>query len=105
MCDQTEIRYEDSDIVWVKFHNLWWPGEVHGTDRVPENIVKSFRRLPIAIVKFFQEDAYEYVKNIKDIYRYNCIRKHEFIKKGLGEYMTQGIRMSRFQNHWNMFKM
>lgn len=86
MCDQTEIRYGDGDIVWVKFHNYWWPGEVHGTNRVPEHILKSFRRMPIAIVKFFQEEAYEYVKNIKDVYQYNCIRKNEFIKKGLGEY-------------------
>lgn len=84
MCDQTEIRYGDGDIVWVKFHNYWWPGEVHGTNRVPEHILKSFRRMPIAIVKFFQEEAYEYVKNIKDVYQYNCIRKNEFIKKGLG---------------------
>lgn len=84
MCDQTEIKYADGDIVWVKFHNFWWPGEVHGESKLPPDLLKSFRRMPVAVVKFFQENAYEYVKTINDIYSYNCIRKHEFIKKGLG---------------------
>lgn len=95
MCDQTELRYVDGDIVWVKFHNFWWPGEVHGEDKLPPGLLKSFRRMPVAVVKFFQENAYEYVKSINDIYRYNCIRKHEFIKKGLGK-----LRFRSIQNTW-----
>lgn len=86
MCDQTELRYVDGDVVWVKFHNFWWPGEVHGEDKLPPGLLKSLRKTPVAVVKFFQENAYEYVKTINDIYRYNCIRKHEFIKKGLGKF-------------------
>lgn len=88
MCDQTELKYTDGDIVWVKFHNFWWPGEVHGESKLPPGLLKSFRRMPVAVVKFFQENAYEYVKTINDIYSYNCIRKHEFIKKGLGKWWT-----------------
>lgn len=57
MCDQTEISYSDGDIVWVKFHNLWWPGEVYGAKRLPPGLIESFRRLPVAVVKFFQENA------------------------------------------------
>lgn len=84
MCDQTELKYVDGDIVWVKFSSLWWPGEVHGESRLPPDLLKSLRKMPIAVVKFFQENAYEYVTTINHIYRYNCIRKNEFIKKGLG---------------------
>lgn len=91
MCDQTEIAYADGDIVWVKFHNLWWPGEVCGESRLPPDLVKSFRRMPVSIVKFFQENTYEYVKNINEIYRYNCNRKNEFIKKGLGTILAKVI--------------
>lgn len=86
MCDQTELKYVDGDIVWVKFSSLWWPGEVHGESRLPPDLLKSLRKMPIAVVKFFQENAYEYVTTINHIYRYNCIRKNEFIKKGLGNY-------------------
>lgn len=58
MCDQEEISYEDGDVVWVKFYNLWWPAEVYGEERCPPGLFKSFRRrLPIAVVKFFQEEA------------------------------------------------
>lgn len=57
MCEQTQIAYVDGDIVWVKFHNLWWPGEVYGESRWPPGLINSFRRLPVAVVKFFQENA------------------------------------------------
>lgn len=97
MCDQTELRYVDGDIVWVKFHNFWWPGEVHGEDKLPAGLLKSFRKMPVAVVKFFQENAYEYVKTINDIYRYNCIRKHEFIKKGLGK-LSHSTECGKIQN-------
>lgn len=93
MCDQTELKYNDGDIVWVKFHNFWWPGEVHGEAKLPPDLLKSFRKMPVAVVKFFQENAYEYVKSINDIYSYNCIRKHEFIKKGLGNDLRHFFRL------------
>lgn len=57
MCEQTQIAYVDGDIVWVKFGNLWWPGEVYGEHRLPAGLLKSFRKLPIAVVKFFQENS------------------------------------------------
>ncbi|XP_055326946.1 mucin-17 isoform X2 [Sitodiplosis mosellana] len=96
MCDQTEIEYVDGDIVWVKFHNFWWPGEVHGESKLPPGLLKSFRKMPVAVVKFFQEPAYEYVKTINDIYRYNCNRKHEFIKKGLDLHRSKKRNMEKF---------
>lgn len=98
MCDQTELKYNDGDIVWVKFHNFWWPGEVHGEAKLPPDLLKSFRKMPVAVVKFFQENAYEYVKSINDIYSYNCIRKHEFIKKGLGN------ELRHFLFCWNLLR-
>lgn len=57
MCDQTQIEYVDGDIVWVKFRNLWWPGEVCEVSRLPPGLIESFRKLPFAVVKFFQEEA------------------------------------------------
>lgn len=57
MCEQTEVTYLDGDVVWVKLGSCWWPGEVWGFDRLPPGLLKSFRKIPIAVVKFFQEEA------------------------------------------------
>ncbi|XP_026325829.1 titin-like isoform X2 [Hyposmocoma kahamanoa] len=97
MCEQTEINYLDGDVVWVKLGSCWWPGEVVGPERLPPDVLPSFRKPPIAVVKFYQEDTYEYVKNINYIYKYNCSRKNEFINKGLYMYRSKpGHNMEKF---------
>ncbi|XP_055380305.1 uncharacterized protein PF3D7_1120600-like isoform X2 [Condylostylus longicornis] len=74
--------FEPGDIVWVKLSNSWWPGEVWDLNEVPDDL-SSLKKKPIAVVKFFKEDSYEYVKNVNSIYEYNCPKKNDFIKKGL----------------------
>ncbi|XP_072938164.1 uncharacterized protein [Epargyreus clarus] len=96
MCEQTEINYLDGEVVWVKLGSCWWPGEVVGAEKLPPDVLPSFRKPPIAVVKFFQEDAYEYVKNLNSIYKYNCSRKDEFINKGLYMYRTKHGHMEKF---------
>lgn len=57
MCDQTEIKYEDEEVVWVKLGACWWPGQVTGYEKLPEDIKIEFdKKGLIAAVKFFQED-------------------------------------------------
>lgn len=53
----TEPSYKDGEVVWVKWGNQWWPGEVWSSSRVPSDIVTSLRKPVIAFVKFFQEEA------------------------------------------------
>ncbi|CAG9116895.1 unnamed protein product [Plutella xylostella] len=96
MCEQTEIQYLDSEVVWVKLGSCWWPGEVVGAEKLPPDVLPSFRKPPIAVVKFFQEDTFEYVKNINAIYKYNCSRKDEFIKKGLDMFRSKKGNMEKF---------
>ncbi|XP_054285824.1 mucin-2-like [Macrosteles quadrilineatus] len=103
MCDQTEVTYSPGDVVWVKLGSLWWPSQVQDYDKLPEEITHDLRKRPIAVVKFFQEDSYEYVKNLNQIYHYNCRRKEEFIKKGLDMVRSSNTRevpsnMSMFPN-------
>jgi hypothetical protein len=58
MCEQTEINYLDGDIVWVKLGSYWWPGQVAGLEKLPEDIQVEFKKKPIiAAVKFFQENS------------------------------------------------
>ncbi|XP_038222111.1 uncharacterized protein LOC119839748 isoform X2 [Zerene cesonia] len=96
MSEQTEVNYLDGDVVWVKLGSCWWPGEVVGHEKLPPDVLPSFRKPPIAIVKFFQEDSYEYVKNPNSIYKYDCSRKDEFIQKGLYLYRTKHGLMEKF---------
>ncbi|CAH0399427.1 unnamed protein product [Chilo suppressalis] len=96
MCEQAEINYLDGDVVWVKLGSCWWPGEVVAPEKLPPDVLPSFRKPPIAVVKFFQEDTYEYVKNTNSIYKYNCSRKDEFITKGLHLFRSSNGHMEKF---------
>lgn len=49
--------YNRGDIVWVKLSGCWWPGEVKNVEDVPEESLSQFRKTPLVIVKFFDEDS------------------------------------------------
>ncbi|XP_074099566.1 uncharacterized protein LOC141527802 isoform X2 [Cotesia typhae] len=90
MCDQTEIKYEDEEVVWVKLGACWWPGQVQGYEKLPEDLKIEFdKKGLIAAVKFFQEDKFELVRNLQQIYKYNCKKKDEFLKKGYDKYRSK----------------
>ncbi|XP_035899750.1 mucin-19 isoform X2 [Anopheles stephensi] len=91
-----EDELSDGEIVWVKVSNSWWPGEVMGESRLSEEFLSSLRKKPLAVVKFFQEDSYEYVKNPNFIFKYNCPRKNEFLRKGLEQYRAKMKHMEKF---------
>ncbi|XP_052863353.1 msx2-interacting protein [Anopheles cruzii] len=86
----------DGAIVWVKLSNCWWPGEVIGDEKLSDDFLSSLRKKPLAVVKFFDEDAYEYVKNPNFIFKYNCPRKTEFLRKGLEQYRAKNKHMEKF---------
>ncbi|XP_053951105.1 titin homolog [Anastrepha ludens] len=88
--------YKDGDIVWVKLGNNWWPGEVTGVQRQPEGLLKHLKKKPYCVVKFFQEDAYEYIKSAKQIFPFQCSKKDEFIKKGTALYNAKNKFMEKF---------
>ncbi|XP_055635096.1 mucin-5AC isoform X2 [Toxorhynchites rutilus septentrionalis] len=96
MEDDNSSEYNDGDIVWVKLSYCWWPGEVLSGERLTDDFVSTLKRRPLAVVKFFDEDSYEYVKNTNFIYKYNCNRKNEFLKKGLEQYRSKNKHMEKF---------
>jgi len=57
MCDLTEVDYLPGQVVWVKLGSCWWPGEVKDIESLPEDMVRDFKKKPLAIVKFFGEDS------------------------------------------------
>ncbi|KAG5682472.1 hypothetical protein PVAND_011823 [Polypedilum vanderplanki] len=92
----SQSHYKDGEIVWVKWGNSWWPGEVWGTNRVPEDILSSLRKPVIAFVKFLQEDSFEFVRSPNSISAYNCEKKMEYIKKGMDKYRSNNKTMLNF---------
>lgn len=88
--------YKDGDIVWVKLGNNWWPGEVIDVHRQPDGLLKQLKKKPYCVVKFFQEDAYEYIKSAKQIFPFQCSKKDEFIKKGTALYNAKNKFMEKF---------
>lgn len=50
------MNYNDGDVVWVKLSPCWWPGEVVSLDKLPSDIAGSFKKPPLAVVKFFDEE-------------------------------------------------
>ncbi|XP_071449855.1 uncharacterized protein [Hetaerina americana] len=83
MCELSQFSYAEGSVVWVKLGSCWWPGEVKSVDSLPEEILQNLKNRPFTAVKFFDEDKYEYVRNLNNICLYNNRRKNEFIKKGL----------------------
>lgn len=56
MNEESSVIYNDGDIVWVKLGPSWWPGEVKDMDKLPPEVV-DFKKPPLVIVKFFDEDT------------------------------------------------
>ncbi|XP_037817924.1 LOW QUALITY PROTEIN: protein split ends [Lucilia sericata] len=90
--------YKDGDIVWVKLGNNWWPGEVTGPNRHPEGLIKHLKRVPYCVVKFFNENTYEYVRSGKQIFPFQCAKQEEFIRKGYSLYNSGNSFMEKFPN-------
>ena len=54
--DQT-MAYQQDEVVWVKLGTCWWPAEVQLPEHLPKEIVTSLsKKIPFAVVKFFDED-------------------------------------------------
>jgi len=85
----SDPRYQHGDVVWCKCGGLFWPGEVKGLSSLPEEIREGFLRMPLVVVKFFDEDGYEFVETENNIFPYNCEKKTQFISKGLARFRTK----------------
>ncbi|XP_074033588.1 uncharacterized protein isoform X2 [Leptinotarsa decemlineata] len=95
MSEEFVTDYKDGDIVWVKLGPSWWPGEVKDPEKLPPDI-DDFKKPPLVIVKFFDEDTYEFVKSWANVHPYNCEKKKDFIKKGMTAFRAKTPHMEKF---------
>ncbi|XP_022919687.2 uro-adherence factor A-like [Onthophagus taurus] len=98
MCDQTPLEYHEGTVVWVKLGSFWWPGEVISFDNLPVDIKTSFQKPPLVSVKFFDEDSFQYIRNLDYIYLYNCNKKYDFIRKGLKVHAAKPSYLEKFRS-------
>ena len=53
----TDTSFSHKDVVWCKCAGLFWPGEVHSLESLPDEIRDGFLKTPLVVVKFFDEDV------------------------------------------------
>ncbi|CAB4062729.1 CHD1 [Lepeophtheirus salmonis] len=97
--DEAADELDPGGVVWVKCGTHYWPGEVKAFDDLPQHVKKDFDpedEKPKLIVKFFDEDGYEFLEDTKGVFPYNCSKKEEFIKKGL----VKSRRTSKEGSSW-----
>lgn len=56
MTEETRESYDSGEVVWVKLGSSWWPGEVKNAEELPSEVL-DFKKAPLVIVKFFDEDS------------------------------------------------
>ena len=79
--------FKPGDIVWAKCGYNFWPAEMVDFDKLEMKIQEEFDEddKPLYVVKFFDEEGYEFLYDGKTLHPYNCKKKEEFIKKGVSK--------------------
>ena len=92
--------FKAGSIVWAKCGSHFWPAETVDFDTLDEEIREDFPedKKPLYVVKFFDEDGYEFLKNDKNLHPYNCEKKEEFIKKGVNK--SRAEEKAGAKNSW-----
>ncbi|GJQ77649.1 hypothetical protein Trydic_g12777 [Trypoxylus dichotomus] len=91
------MHYTASYIVNKDLGPCWWPGEIVSFGDLPTDITESFKKPPLAVVKFFDEEKYEFVKQLSNIASYNSSKKYDHIRKGLDLYRAKHSFMEKFR--------
>lgn len=52
---EPSVSFKEGDIVWTKLGSRWWPGVVRDLENLPHEV--EFKKLPLAVVQFFDEDT------------------------------------------------
>ena len=78
------MSFSSGSILWVKCGQVHWPGKFVAEKDYSADLkesLKAEKRKPKFVVKFFDEDGFQFVYDDKNVFPYNCPKKEEFIKK------------------------
>ncbi|XP_057364754.2 enolase-phosphatase E1-like [Daphnia carinata] len=83
--------YKSGDVVWVLASKRlgWWPGRVENVEELRQELVGDVTDKTIAVVKFLNEDNYQFVEDETIICAYESNRKQEYISLGMKKYFEK----------------
>lgn len=84
--------FDVDSICWVKCGAIYWPAQVVDQESLDEEVkesIKNEKKKVEIVLKFFNEDGYEFIHDLKTVFPYNGPRKEEFIKKGVVKSRTR----------------
>lgn len=81
--------YKSGDVVWVMPSKRlgWWPGRVQNVDDLRQELKGDVTDKTIAVVKYLNEDNYQFVEDETIICAYGSDRKTEYISLGMSEFV------------------
>ena len=68
----------------------WWPGQVQNVEKLRQDLAADVTDKTIAVVKYLNEDNYQFVEDKTIICAYNADQKEEYISLGMS-------KLNRFQ--------
>ena len=79
--------YKSGDVVWVLASKRlgWWPGRVENVEELRQELVGDVTDKTIAVVKYLNEDNYQFVEDGTIICAYDSDRKQEYISLGMSK--------------------
>uniref|UniRef100_A0A0P5ER51 Uncharacterized protein n=1 Tax=Daphnia magna TaxID=35525 RepID=A0A0P5ER51_9CRUS len=84
-------NYKSGDVVWVMASKRlgWWPGRVENVDELRQDLVGDVTDKTIAVVKYLNEDSYQFVEDESIICAYDSDQKEEYISIGMKKYFEK----------------
>ena len=80
--------FKSGDIVWVQPSKRlgWWPGRVENVSTLRADLRADVTDDTIAVVRYLNEDNYQFVEDCDTICAYNSSSKEEYITLGMSEF-------------------
>lgn len=84
-------NYKNGDVVWVMASKRlgWWPGRVENVEELRQDLVGDVTDKTIAVVKYLNEDSYQFVEDESIICAYDSNQKDDYISIGMSEFVLQ----------------
>jgi len=83
--------FKSGDIVWVQPSKRlgWWPGRVENVSTLRADLRADVTDDTIAVVRYLNEDNYQFVEDCDTICAYNSSSKEEYITLGMKKYFDK----------------
>ena len=94
--------FKSGDIVWVQPSKRlgWWPGQVENVSTLRDDLRADVTDETIAVVKYLNEDNYQFVEDSDAICAYNSASKEDYITLGMSEFWFDAATNDALCSFW-----